>query len=466
MARMTDSRLERLGKFNQGHLWNFSSDLPLDARARLEQQIDSIDFDQLAQLVAGREGDSDWKELSAKALPPPAVRLGQPNPEFGTEDARRAGEEALRQGKVGMLLVAGGQGSRLGFNLPKGLFPIGPVSGRSLFQMQCDRLAALGRKYGADIPLYVMTSPSTDAETRDYFAREQRCGLKEGQIHFFCQGQMPAVDARSGRVLLAAKDEVALSPDGHGGIVTALEKSGCLKDAQGRGIEHFYYAQIDNPLAELCDPLLIGFHLLARSQITTQVVKKRFAKEKVGNVVSIEGKVQIIEYSDLPDSVAEHTTPDGGLRLWAGNIAIHVFDVGFLDAVSKLANGLPFHRAHKKVAFVDEHGELITPNEPNAIKFERFVFDLLPLAERALVVEGDAARLFAPVKNADGAPVDTPELAKAAILRLHQTWLEEAGARIDDGVRVEIHPAWALDEAEVQEKIKGDLHFTADTFLT
>lgn len=463
---MSESRKERLRKFNQSQLLRFWHELSPEARARLEQQIDSIDFEQLGRLIAGQDVAVDWKELSAQAVPPPAIRLGQPDSHFSAEAARRAGEKALQQGKVGVLLVAGGQGSRLGFDLPKGMFPIGPVSGRSLFQMQCDRLAALSRRYGFDIPLYIMTSPATDAETRDYFAREQRCGLNDGQIHFFCQGQMPAVDAKSGQVLLAAKDEVALSPDGHGGIVAALNKSGCLQDAQHRGIEHFYYAQIDNPLAELCDPLLIGYHLLAASQMTTQVVKKRFAKEKVGNVVSIDGKVHIIEYSDLPDSIAEQLTPDGGLRLWAGNIAIHVFQAAFLASVAGQADALPFHRALKRVPYIDQDGQLVSPDEPNAIKFERFVFDLLPLAEHALIVEADAARIFAPVKNADGAPVDTPELAKQAIVRLHAEWLEEAGARIDEGVRVEIHPRWALDEAEVKEKIRGDLHFTTDTFLS
>jgi UDP-N-acetylglucosamine/UDP-N-acetylgalactosamine diphosphorylase len=462
---MSESTVEILRRFGQSQLWSFSSELSPERRSHLAKQIEAIDFEQLAKLVSGQDKSVDWKALSEQASPPQAIRLGQPDSNYSADDARRAGEHALRQGEVAMILVAGGQGTRLGFNLPKGMFPIGPVSGRSLFQMQCDRLLALSAKYGADIHLYVMTSPATDAQTREYFASEDRCGMKPDQLHFFCQGQMPAVDAKTGKVLLAAKDEIALSPDGHGGLVTALQKSGCLADAQRRGVKHFYYVQIDNPLAELCDPLLIGYHLLAHSQMTTQAVKKRFAKEKVGNVVSIDGKVQIIEYSDLPDSVAEQTTPDGGLRLWAGNIAIHVFDLAFLESVSNQADGLPFHRASKKVPYINEQGQLITPTEPNATKFERFVFDLLPMAERALVVEADATRVFAPVKNADGAEVDTPEQAKAAIVRLHREWLEAAGARVDDGVRVEIHPSWAVDEAAVTEKINGDLHITTDTFL-
>ncbi len=195
------------------------------------------------------------------------------------------------------------------------------------------------------------------------------------------------------------------------------------------------------------------------------MVKKRFAKEKVGNVVSIDGKVQIIEYSDLPDAIAEKTTDSGDLLLWAGNIAIHVFDLAFLEKVSSQAGGLPFHRASKKVGFINEQGEMVAPEAPNATKFERFVFDLLPLAANALVVEADASRVFAPVKNADGAAVDTPKLAREAIVRLHRQWLEAAGARVDDKVRVEIHPNWALNENEVREKISGDLHITTDTFL-
>ncbi len=462
MASVDMENLKRLG---QEHLAGRLAGLTGASKSQLEEQIAAVDFEQLAKLVKGHDKQVNWAELAACAAPPPAVRLGQPNPTYDASAARKLGEEALRAGQVGMILVAGGQGTRLGFDLPKGMFPIGPVSGRTLFQMMCDRLLAMSKKYGHEIPLYLMTSPATDADTRDYFNKEDNCGLASGQLNFFCQGQMPAVDAKSGKVLMASEDSLALSPDGHGGIVSALKKSGCLEDAQKRGVRYLYYAQIDNPLAELCDPLLIGYHIAAKSQLTTQVVRKRFAKEKVGNVVSIEGKVQIIEYSDLPDSVAEKTNADGSLKLWAGNIAIHVFDVEFLQGVADHADGLPFHRASKKVPYLDESGKIQNPAEPNAIKFERFVFDLLPLAERALVVEGDPTRVFAPVKNADGAAVDTPELAKQALVRLHKEWLEQAGAQIEEGIRVEIHPGWALEEAEVQQKIQKPLHIKADTFF-
>jgi UDP-N-acetylglucosamine/UDP-N-acetylgalactosamine diphosphorylase len=470
---MNQSQLEQIG---QAHLLQFWDQLPPESQQQLESQIAGVDFEQLKRLIDAAEDAVDWSALAAQAEPPPAARLNDPRPLIDAQDAIRVGEEALRGGKVGMILVAGGQGTRLGFQPPKGMFPIGPVSARTLFQMHCDRLLAMMKRYRASMPMYVMTSPATDAETREYFAQTDRCGLAKDQLIIFCQGTMPAVDAETGRVLLATKGSLALSPDGHGGLVDALARNGCLADARRRGIEYLYYAQVDNPLAQLCDPELIGYHILSRSQLTTQVVKKRFATERVGNVVAIEGRVQIIEYSDLPESAAQQTNADGSLKLWAGNIAVHVFDLQFLQSVVDSVAGLPFHRAHKKVPYVDSTGQLVEPEQPNAIKFERFVFDLLPMAERAFVVEGDPAQIFAPVKNANGAEFDTPEHAQQAISHLHRRWLETAGARVADGVRIEIHPAWALDAAEAKEQLQqipkrgdqsdgGQVEFVSDTFL-
>jgi UDP-N-acetylglucosamine/UDP-N-acetylgalactosamine diphosphorylase len=455
----------KLKQFGQEHVLRFAEELSETERAELQSQLSDVNFDELRQLV-GKETESiDWAALAAKAEPPPAVQLGKPHPDFPAERAREVGEAAIRAGKVGMILVAGGQGTRLGFDKPKGMFPIGPVSGRTLFQIHCDRLLAVMKRYGVSIPLYVMTSPATDAVTKEYFAANERCGLSEEQLTVFCQGTMPAVDQVTGKLLLATKSSLALSPDGHGGLVAALDKSGCLAAAKESGIEYFFYGQVDNPLVQSCDPELIGYHIMAKSQVTTQVVQKRFATEKVGNVVSIDGTVQIIEYSDLPDSAAEQTNSDGSLKLWAGNIAVHVFDREFLESVVGSVSGLPFHLAHKKVPYVNEAGETIEPESPNAIKFERFVFDLLPLAERAFVVEGDPAKVFAPVKNAPGAEVDTAETSKAAQLAMFIDWLTAAGATLGEGVQVEIHPDWALDADEVASKVEAGLEFATDTYL-
>jgi UDP-N-acetylglucosamine/UDP-N-acetylgalactosamine diphosphorylase len=465
MPRIPNEIVQLLKNHKQLHCLQFFDELSEAQQLRLLEQIQQIDWPELETLIAANDDQTDWASMAKLAEPPPAMTLENSDVPWTREQAIQEGGQALRSGKVAAILVAGGQGTRLGFDRPKGLFPIGPLSGRTLFQMHCDRLLAVSQRYGVSIPLLVMTSPATDEETRQYFQQEQHCGLAESQLHIFCQGTMPAVNAKNGKALLESKDSLALSPDGHGGLVAALQRSGALELAKKNGIEYFYYAQVDNPLAGLCDPELIGHHLLSRSQLTTQVVKKRFAKEKVGNVVSIDGKVQIIEYSDLPDEVAELKTADGSLKLWAGNIAIHVFDRSFLQRVVDGGVGLPFHRALKKVAFIDETGSRFEPSEPNAVKFERFVFDLLPMADRAFVVEGAADEVFAPVKNADGAATDTPEQSKTALMDLHRRWIEAAGSTVEPGVGVEISPLWALDAEEVARKLSQPIRFSADTFL-
>ncbi len=460
-----NSLSRQLEQHGQTHLLQFQSELAETELSILLAQLQSIDWDQLTKLRQDQVKATDWHDLARRSEPPPAFQLGDDNPVISPKAAREAGQRALESGRVGVVLVAGGQGTRLGFDRPKGLLPIGPVSGRTLFQMHCDRLLGVSRRYGKKIPLFLMTSPATDGDTRDYFESEDQCGLDEGQLTIFCQGTMPAVDAETGRVLLSSKNSLALSPDGHGGLVQALQRSGCMQRIGDLGVDILYYAQVDNPLADLCDPELIGYHLLSDSQMTTQVVKKRFAKEKVGNVVSIDGKVQIIEYSDLPDDAAEQKASDGSLKLWAGNIAIHVFDTRFLQKVVDTRVGLPFHRASKTVPFLDQSGQWIDPAKPNAIKFERFVFDLLPMADKAIVVEGDPVEVFAPVKNATGAPTDTPESCQRAPLAQHRRWIEAAGSTISSGVAVEICPRWALDAQEVAERLKHPVHFAVDTFL-
>ncbi len=374
---MTDSltRLrDHLAPHHQEHLLAFWDQLSSDARQRLEHQILALDFGLLKRLFDEASGEVDYQSLAARAESPPAVRADGSGAGWSVSQAREQGEAALRAGKLGMILVAGGQGTRLGFDRPKGMFEIGPLSRRTLFEFHADRLAAVAKRYGVTIPLYIMTSPATHAETEAYLQAHHWLGWSRNDLRLFCQGTMPAVDQSSGRVLLDDHGEIALSPDGHGGMVAALQQSGCLNDTQKRGIEHLFYAQIDNPLVAACDSVLIGHHLMAESDMTTQVVKKRDPLERVGNVVSIDGRVQIIEYSDLPPSAAQMRNPDGSLKLWAGNIAVHVFRTSFLLSAATHQSSLPFHRALKKVPYVNEQGQRVEPDAPNAIKFERFIF--------------------------------------------------------------------------------------------
>jgi len=460
-----DRWMETARKHGQSQLFHFWNQLSAPDKDNLIAQIASVDFEQIFRLVNQAEDDVDWHSLAEKAEPPQAIRLQDTEHPFSPQEAMECGEQAIRDGKIAMILVAGGQGTRLGFDQPKGMFRIGPVSNRSLFAMHADSIQGAKRRYGVSIPMYVMTSPATDLATREYFQLHRNLGLAQDELHVFCQGTMPAVDATTGLILMESLSSIALSPDGHGGVVNALHQQNVLDMARARGIEHFFYAQVDNPLVRACDPLLVGYHLLAKSQMTTQVVSKRFATEKVGNVVSIDGRTQIIEYSDLPETAANQVLSSGSLKLWAGNIAIHVLDLMFLESSAIQNDGLPFHRALKSVPYVDLDGLMVKPSAPNAIKFERFVFDLLPLADRTIVVEGDAKEVFAPVKNADGASADTPTSCRLALMDQHKRWLQGAGVSVSDNAKVEINPYWALDANEVQQKIQKPAEILVDTYF-
>lgn len=455
---------------NQQHLLQFWESLSSEEQTELAEQIGKIDFSQLAELFAkAASDDTPWGELADKAVSPPAVTLKDMQSSDLIAKAKAAGEAAMRNGEVGFILVAGGQGTRLGFDLPKGMYPIGPLSGRTLFQMMMDLVKARSTHYGAPIPVYLMTSPATDEATRRHADEEKYFGLADRQLQIFCQGTMPAVDDQSGQCLLKSRSELFLSPDGHGGLLKAFTQSNCLKDASDRGLKYLFYCQVDNPLAQICDPVFIGLHILEKSHLTSQVVRKNDPLQRVGNVVDVDGRVQIIEYSDLPEKNARQTTDDGSLKFWAGSIAVHVFNVDFLQSVAKQSEAndqlLPFHIAHKKVPYVDSDGNLVSPEKPNAFKFERFVFDLLPLAQKSIVVEVDPNEGFAAVKNAPPATSETAETTKAAIVAQHTRWLAAAGVPMAPGVKVEIHPAVAHDAESVKERLSQINPISEDTYL-
>jgi UDP-N-acetylglucosamine/UDP-N-acetylgalactosamine diphosphorylase len=463
------SLLDRLRPAGQEHLVALWDRLDGPQRQRLARQIAEIDFELLKKLRARKNEASGvdkahFAAMAVRAASPPAIRLDGKGP-FSRQQAIERGQAALKAGEVGMILVAGGLGTRLGFDQPKGMFEIGPLSKRPLFQVLIDQLRAVSRRYASSIPLYLMTSPATDDATREFLDRHGNFGLAPSELRIFCQATMWALDDRWEKILLASTDSLFLGPDGHGGMLQALVRSGSLADAQQRGIMHFFYGQVDNPILTVCDPYLIGCHILSQSQMTTQVAQKRDPLERVGNVVSIDGRVHIIEYSDLTEDSARQTNPDGSLKLWAGNLAVHVFDVDFLANAADDPEALPFHVAHKKVPYVDASGQQVDPDKPNAIRFERFIFDLLPRAENALVVEADPGEAFAPVKNADDEKTDTPTTARAAMIAQHRRWLAAAGVAVAPQVAVEINPLWALDAAEIARKLKPGTKIERKTYF-
>lgn len=448
----------------QQHLLRFWNKLNTAQQQALAGEIRRLDLGGI--LVAARSGSGhDATHDLSRAVIPPAIRLHQPDRDTWAQSAQRRGVEALSAGKVGCLLVAGGQGSRLGFEHPKGMFSIGPVSGASLFQILLEKIVATRDRYGAAVPLFLMTSPATHNETVAYLREQGNFGLAEDDVHIFCQGTLPAIDAQTHKLLMAEPGHLSLSPDGHGGMIEALNRSGGLDALHGRGIEQLFYFQVDNPLAQVCDPETIGAHLMARSDYTLQVVNKRDPAERVGVVVLIDGQMRVVEYSDLPAEAAAERALDGGLKLWAGSIAVHMFAVDFLQRMAADLLALPLHRALKKVPYFDEQGRTVQPQQPNAIKLERFIFDLLPHAERGLVVEVDPAAAFAPVKNAPGEKIETPEYVQNYLMAQARRWLAAAGAEVAEGVRVEISPRFALDAAELATKINQGTKITRDTYF-
>lgn len=437
----------QLAPHGQQHLLLHWDELDDAGRKRLAAQIAAIDLSLITELSRQGQATHDWAAMARRATPPPAMRLADRvrNGRNSAGEARSRGAAALTAGKVGVLLVAGGQGSRLGFEHPKGLYPIGPVSNASLLQIHIEKALATANRYGAPVPVYMMTSPATQVEQTAFLAEHDRFGLTEDDLVMFCQGTMPAVDATTGKLLLAEKDSLFLSPDGHGGTLAALAASGAIEHMRRRGIEHLFYLQVDNPLTPIGDAEFIGYHLLAESELTSMAVAKQSPQDKLGNFVSVEGSVQVIEYSDFPDDVAERRDTEGELAFWAGSIAVHVFSVAFLERSLQLKGGVPFHIAKKKVRYLHESGEIVEPDEPNALKFERFIFDLLPHARNALVVEYAESEVFGPLKNAPGASRDTAEYVQRLMSDQHRRWLRQAGTRVSDDMLVEISPLWALD---------------------
>lgn len=459
----TYARLERYG---QAHLLQWWSELDPPQKHALLRELQGLDFERIGPLLrgAGADGTESARERAAFAGPPAQlVRL----PERGGNAAewargRELGETLLRAGKVGAIVVAGGQGTRLGFDHPKGMFPIAPVSAKSLFQLLSEQLIARGARAGRRIPYYVMTSSATHDETRRFFQDQHYFGLDPDDVSFFQQGSLPAVDD-DGRILLDEKWRLTSGPDGHGGLLHALRHAGLLSVIADRGIEYLFYHQVDNPAPIVCDPAFIGLHALHGSEMSTKVVPKTSPDERMGVVVSIDGRTEIIEYSDLPEERAVALGPDGNLLLWAGSTAMHVFNRSFLERLAVDGRRLPYHRAHKAVPYVDETGARIVPDAPNAWKFEQFIFDALPHARSALVVEADRAREFLPVKNRRG--VDSPETVRAGLLQLYREWLTAAGAIVSPHARVEISPLVALDAAELAAKIPPGAKFDSDACI-
>jgi len=461
---------ERLRAAGQGHLVEVLGQAdPRDAAA-LRAQLAGLDLELVGRLVAQFLGhDEDLHTEVGGLTPPDAIPLAR-TPADGARDraARDAGQAALRGGRVGLVLLAGGQGTRLGFDGPKGNFPFGPVTGTTLFAHHAAKVAALRARYRAALPWCILTSPANDDQTRAAFAEAGWFGLDPASVRFVVQGTLPAVDSRTGQMLREAPASLALSPDGHGGLFLALRRSGALGWLAGSGVKTLFTFQVDNPLTSIADPRFLGHHLTADAEMSNLAVRKREPSERVGVIARRGDQTVVVEYSDLDDATAAARDAAGELVLWAGNVATHCIEVGFAMRLTEGGLQLPYHRALKRVPYVDDAGRIVAPQAPNALKFETFIFDALPMARASITVEIARGEQFSPIKNADGP--DSPATCRRDMNRLYARWLEGAGVRVardSDGepVDLEIDPRLALDGDEAAARLAGHAPITGPTAL-
>ena len=461
-----------LKKHYQDHLLTSWAELNTAQKQNLLAQIEELDFAKIDYWVAKFVKKSISAKIAGDFAPAGSYSPHPANAEQKRkyDKAIELGKELIRESKVAGLVVAGGQGTRLGFDGPKGNFPISPVKNKTLFQIFAETIAAVSRKYQAVCPWYIMSSPFNYAETIEIFRSNSYYGLDEKDVFIFEQGTLPNFSF-DGKILLTDKDRIACSPDGHGGTLKALYQSGALEDMKKRGVEFISYWQVDNPLVNIFDPLFIGLHALDGAEMSSKALIKSGPYEKVGNFCLVDGKITVIEYSDLPDELAEKRNPDDSLVFRLGSIAIHIINRSFVERLNAEGFSLPLHRAVKKIPHINQQGKPVelrspvrgpaeTPNgatEPNGIKLETFIFDALPFASNSITLETIREQEFAPTKNATG--VDSVETTRQMMVTRAANWLESAGIAVPkkpDGsidCLIEIAPRFALEKEDLKSKL-------------
>lgn len=454
VTRQLEQVRHRLAGFKQEHVLAFYDHLTTSAQAALLEQCAALPLEMIAHEVESWRHDKSAAHNTHAEIEPAHVVTAH---SVDGAKYRAIGEQLIRAGRVACFTVAGGQGTRLGWNAPKGTFAATPILHKSLFEVFAESIRAARTRWECAIPWYVMTSPQNHAATLAYFRSHNWFGLGERTVRLFEQGTLPSLTPE-GKILLGARDAIALNPDGHGGAIRALSASGALEEMKRDGIDTLSYFQIDNPLAKAIDPLFLGLHTAhpeSSGEVSSKVVAKRDSHEKVGVFCRRENRSLVMEYSDLPAHLAQAVDVNGSLVHFAGSIAIHVFSRAFLEQLARAGHELPLHRAVKKVPFVDlVTGELTEPSKANAIKLESFIFDAVPLAERSLIFETAREEEFAPIKNADGE--DSPATSARAQSNRAARWLEQCGVTIDRDTRdggydatIELSPLTALDAEQL-----------------
>ncbi|MFH1397059.1 MAG: UTP--glucose-1-phosphate uridylyltransferase [Candidatus Omnitrophota bacterium] len=442
--------LNLLKVYNQTHILRHYQSLSLLEKEKFIGEIGNLDFELVFSL---------YKKASVQKLPVKHRIDIYPSPIFSIpkdsdeqvqrDEARILGESIISKNKIAVLIVAGGHGSRLGFNGPKGMFPISPVKNKSLFQLFAESVRALSLRYKVVIPLLIMTDTEMLPEVKDFFKTHNFFTLDPQTVHFFEQEMLPTLTV-DGKLILKDKTHLFVNPNGHGGCIKALRDSGLLKQLIEDGYSDLFYCQIDNLLVKIMDPVFIGYHKMEDSEMSTKIVRRRSCEEKVGIFAAENGKAKVIEYSELDSDNRCILDNNGQIRDWAGNTAIHMVSLVFIQRLNESGFALPYHHAIK---MLDSFGAQDEITEIKGWKFETFIFDAIPLAKNTCCMEISREEEFAPLKNKQGD--DSPETVRKILSNMYKNWLNDAGIKVEPQVRVEISPLFALSKEELHSKIKG-----------
>lgn len=443
---------------NQEQIFEYWDELSPEERKQLLAQLESIDFRELDRLLASYLDDQQDSHSAPLGELQPAPSIDLETSDAVRAEARDIGWEALQRGEVALFLVAGGQGTRLRFDGPKGMFPMGPITDRTLFQHFAEKIGNLRRKLKKPLTWFIMTSETNHDATTEFFEANQYFGLNPADVFFAKQGMLPSVDPRRGRILLSQKGQIALSPNGHGGAIAVMQSF--AEVLERRKIRYIFTFQVDNPLVRVADPEFIGHHIRSGSGFSSKATPKSSPNEKVGVFCLAGSEMRVVEYTELGEAERELRQPDGRLAFRAGNIAQHVVSVDFIlppNGESKFE--MPYHIARKAIEFVKD-GEVVSPDGPNSVRFESFIFDVMGQAPHPIVMEVKREDEFAPIKNLEGQ--DSPETARLALMEQWARWFEACGVTLPRDAsgalagRLEVSPLIADSADDLREYLAAN----------
>ena len=404
MDKLQDA-IDILKVYNQEHIIKLLEKLNAEEKEELLEQINHIDFQQVKELYDNTKKTIEIKENKIEPLKYCDKSKLSKNEK---EELDELGESVIRNGKYAVVTMAGGQGTRLGHPGPKGTFKLDVYGkGKYLFEILCENLKEANKKYNTTIPWYIMTSKENNKETVEFLEKNNYFGYDKNNVIIFTQGELPLVD-EEGKILIDKNMKIKEASDGNGGTYFSLRASGCLSDMKERGIKWIFIGGVDNALLKMADVTLLGLAIKQGVQIASKSIVKANPQEKVGVFGKMNGHPKVIEYTELPEKMAEETDADGELKYGEAHIMCNLYTIEAIEKISK--ETLMYHPAHKKNSYIDEEGKEIIPKEPNSYKFESFIFDAFEFFDDIAILRGKREDDFAPVKNKEG--VDSPRTAK------------------------------------------------------